>query len=80
MPFQELAKLLEDQHGYIDLQNIPEHKYYSMDKNPDEDEKLWESKQSVILAVCDIKHILTLIEQSVKILFFQKREKIGVKL
>ena len=39
--FQELAKLLEDQHGYIDLQNIPENKYYSMDKNPDEDEKLW---------------------------------------
>ena len=38
--FQELAKLLEDQHGYIDLQNIPENKYYSMDKNPDEDEKL----------------------------------------
>ena len=38
---QELAKLLEDQHGYIDLQNIPENKYYSMDKNPDEDEKLW---------------------------------------
>ena len=37
---QELAKLLEDQHGYIDLQNIPENKYYSMDKNPDEDEKL----------------------------------------
>ena len=39
-PFQELAKLLEDQHGYIDLQNIPENKYYSMDKNPDEEEKL----------------------------------------
>ena len=38
--FQELAKLWEDQHGYIDLLNIPEHKYYSMDKNPDEDEKL----------------------------------------
>lgn len=37
---KELAKLLEDQHGYIDLQNIPENKYYSMDKNPDEDEKL----------------------------------------
>ena len=37
---QELAKLLEDQHGYIALQNIPENKYYSMDKNPDEDEKL----------------------------------------
>ena len=37
---QELAKLLEDQHGYIDLQNIPENKYYSMDKNPDEEEKL----------------------------------------
>ena len=37
---QELAKLLEDQHGYIDLQNIPEHKYYSMDQNPDEEEKL----------------------------------------
>lgn len=37
---KELAKLLEDQHGYIDLLNIPEHKYYSMDKNPDEDEKL----------------------------------------
>merc|ERR1739842_129771 len=29
---KELAKLLEDQHGYIDLQNIPENKYYSMDK------------------------------------------------
>ena len=41
LSFQELAKLLEDQHGYIDLQNIPENKYYSMDKNPDEDEKLW---------------------------------------
>ena len=40
LSFQELAKLLEDQHGYIDLQNIPENKYYSMDKNPDEDEKL----------------------------------------
>jgi len=37
---KELAKLLEDQHGYIDLQNIPENKYYSMDKNPDEEEKL----------------------------------------
>lgn len=37
---KELAKLLEDQHGYIDLQNIPEHKYYSMDQNPDEEEKL----------------------------------------
>lgn len=37
---KELAKLLEDQHGYIDLQNIPENKYYSMDQNPDEEEKL----------------------------------------
>ena len=35
-----IAKLLEDQHGYIDLQNIPENKYYSMDQNPDEEEKL----------------------------------------
>ena len=25
---------------YIDLQNIPENKYYSMDQNPDEEEKL----------------------------------------
>ena len=38
--FQELAKLLEDQHGYIDLQNIPESKYYSMTQNGNEDEKL----------------------------------------
>lgn len=37
---KEIAKLLEDQHGYIDLQNIPENKYYSMDQNPDEEEKL----------------------------------------
>jgi len=37
---KELAKVLEDQHGYIDLQNIPENKYYSMDQNPDEEEKL----------------------------------------
>lgn len=36
---KELAKLLEDQHGYIDLQNIAEN-YYSMDQNPDEEEKL----------------------------------------
>ena len=27
-------------HRYIDLQNIPENKYYSMDQNPDEEEKL----------------------------------------
>ena len=38
--FQELAKLLEDQHGYIDLQNIPENKYYSMTQNSNEEEKL----------------------------------------
>jgi hypothetical protein len=38
--FQELAKLLEHQHGYIDLQNIPENKYYSMTQTSDEDEKL----------------------------------------
>ena len=44
--FQELAKLLEDQHGYIDLHNIPEHKYYSMDQNPDEEEKLNHERQS----------------------------------
>jgi serine/threonine protein kinase len=37
---KELAKLLEDQHGYIDLQNIPENKYYSMEPIPDEEEKL----------------------------------------
>jgi len=37
---KEIAKLMEDQHGYIDLQNIPENKYYSMDQNPDEEEKL----------------------------------------
>jgi hypothetical protein len=37
---QDLAKLLEDQHGYIDLQNISDSKYYSMDQNPDEEEKL----------------------------------------
>lgn len=37
---KDLAKLLEDQHGYIDLQNISESKYYSMDQNPDEEEKL----------------------------------------
>lgn len=37
---QELAKLLEDQHGYIDLQNIPENKYYSMTQNSNEEEKL----------------------------------------
>jgi len=37
---KELAKLLEDQHGYIDLQNISDTKYYSMDQNPDEEEKL----------------------------------------
>lgn len=40
MLFQELAKLLEDQHGYIDLQNIPENKYYSMTQNSNEEEKL----------------------------------------
>ena len=38
--FKDLAKLLEDQHGYIDLQNISDTKYYSMDQNPDEEEKL----------------------------------------
>ena len=38
--FQELAKLLEHQHGYIDLHNIPENKYYSMTQTSDEDEKL----------------------------------------
>ena len=38
--FQELAKLLENQHGYIDLHNIPENKYYSMTQTSDEDEKL----------------------------------------
>ena len=37
---QELAKLLEHQHGYIDLHNIPENKYYSMTQTSDEDEKL----------------------------------------
>lgn len=37
----ELAKLLEHQHGYIDLHNIPENKYYSMTQtSDDEDEKL----------------------------------------
>jgi len=36
----ELAKLLEHQHGYIDLHNIPENKYYSMTQTSDEDEKL----------------------------------------
>ena len=39
-PLQELAKLLEDQHGYIDLLNIPENKYFSMTQNSDEEEKL----------------------------------------
>ena len=38
--FQELAKLLEDQHGYIDLYNIPENKYYSMTQSSNEEEKL----------------------------------------
>ena len=37
---QELAKLLEDQHGYIDLYNIPENKYYSMTQSSNEEEKL----------------------------------------
>lgn len=37
---KELAKLLEHQHGYIDLHNIPENKYYSMTQTSDEDEKL----------------------------------------
>ena len=40
LTLQDLAKLLEDQHGYIDLQNISDAKYYSMDQNPDEEEKL----------------------------------------
>ena len=38
--FQELAKLLENQHGYIDLQNIPENKYYSMTQAENEEEKI----------------------------------------
>ena len=38
--FQELAKLLEDQHGYIDLLNISDNKYYSMTQNSNEEEKL----------------------------------------
>ena len=42
--FQELAKLLEDQHGYIDLQNIPEDKYYSMTQAENEEEKIWLNK------------------------------------
>jgi serine/threonine protein kinase len=37
---QELAKLLENQHGYIDLQNIPENKYYSMTQAENEEEKI----------------------------------------
>ncbi len=37
---QDLAKLLEAQHGYIDLQNIPESKYYSMTQDSNEEEKL----------------------------------------
>ena len=36
---QGLAKLLEDQHGYIDLQNIPENKYFSMSQSPNDDEE-----------------------------------------
>ena len=40
LTLRDLAKLLEDQHGYIDLQNISDAKYYSMDQNPDEEEKL----------------------------------------
>jgi len=36
---QGLAKLLEDQHGYIDLLNIPENKYFSMSQSPGDDDE-----------------------------------------
>ena len=35
-----MAGLIAFSLRYIDLQNIPENKYYSMDQNPDEEEKL----------------------------------------